>query len=94
MEVKMEKWEDVKKELFKDKRVAKEYKRLAPRYQLISDLIKVRIKKGLTQEELAKKIGTKQSAIARFESGSANPSLEFLEKMTSAMDSRLKIQVR
>ena len=90
----MEKWEDVKKELFKDKRVAKEYKRLAPRYQLISDLIKVRIKKGLTQEELAKKIGTKQSAIARFESGSANPSLEFLEKMTSAMDSRLKIQVR
>jgi len=90
----MEKWEDVKKELFKDKRVAREYKRLAPRYQLISDLIKVRVKKGLTQEELAKKIGTKQSAIARFESGSANPSLEFLEKMTSAMDSRLKIQVR
>lgn len=87
----MEKWEDVKKELLKDPRVAKEYKRLAPRYQIISDLIRIRLKKGLTQEALAKKIGTKQAAIARVESGNANPTLEFLEKMTSAMDAEVCI---
>jgi len=90
----MEKWEDVKKELLKDKRVAEEYKRLAPRYQLISDLIKARIRKGLTQEDLARKIGTKQSAIARIEAGNANPSIEFLEKITKAMGLKLEIQVK
>ena len=90
----MEKWEDVKKELLKNKGVAKEYTRLAPRYQLISDLIKLRIKKGLTQEKLAKQIGTKQSAIARAESGNGNPTLEFLEKMTSAMNAKICVHLK
>ncbi len=90
----MEEWKDVKKELLKDPQVAQEYEKLKPKYQLISELIRVRIKKGLSQKELANKIGTKQSAIARVESGNANPSIEFLEKMTKAMDSRLVIQIK
>lgn len=90
----MKSWRILKKELLKNKQVAKEYKRLEPRYQLISQLIEARIKKGLTQEELAKKVGTKQSAIARLESGSANPTISFLEKISRAVGSRLIIQVR
>lgn len=87
----MKKWDELEKELLKDKETRKEYERLAPRYRIISDLIGIRIKKGLTQEALAKKIGTKQTAIARFESGNANPTLDFLEKMTSAMNAKLCI---
>lgn len=90
----MEKWEDVKKELLKNKKVAQEYKKLEPRYQLISELIKARVKRGLTQKEIAEKMHTKQSSIARIESGEANPTIEFLEKMTKAMDSKLVIQVK
>lgn len=90
----MEEWKDVKRELLKNKKVAQEYKKLEPRYQLISELIKERIKKGLSQAELAKRIGTKQSAIARIESGNANPSIEFLDKMTKAMGLKLIIQVK
>ncbi|MCL5407183.1 MAG: helix-turn-helix transcriptional regulator [Patescibacteria group bacterium] len=90
----MEEWEDVKKELLKNEEVAQEYKKLELRYLLISELIKIRLKKGLSQKELAEKIGTKQSAIARVESGNANPSIEFLEKMTKAMDSRLMIHIK
>lgn len=90
----MKNWKTLKKELLKDKQVAQEYKRLKPHYQLISQLIEARIKKGLTQEELAKKIGTKQSAIARVESGNVNPTIAFLEKITQAIGSRLIIQVR
>lgn len=90
----MKSWRTLKKELLKNKQVAKEYKRLEPRYQLISQLIETRIKKGLTQEELAKKMGTKQSAIARVESGSVNPTIGFLEKLVAAIGSRLIIQVR
>lgn len=90
----MQNWKNFKKELLKDEQIAQEYKKLEPRYQLISELIKSRLKKGLSQEQLAERIGTKQSAIARIESGNANPSIEFLEKITKAMGSKLVIQVK
>lgn len=90
----MKTWKTLKKELLKNKEVAKEYESLKPRYQLISQLIESRRRKGLTQEQLAKKIGTKQSAIARLESGSSNPSMAFLEKIAKAFGSRLVIQVK
>lgn len=46
-----------------------EYDRLAPRYAVISEMIATRIKKGVTQKELAKRVGTTQSSIARLEGG-------------------------
>lgn len=47
-------------------------------------LAKNRRAAGLTQRELAKRMGTTQSAIARVESGAARPSLDFLERFTHA----------
>ena len=48
----------------------------------ISHLItEVRIEKGLTQEKLAKLMGTKQPSIARAERGSSRPSHLFLQKL-------------
>jgi len=90
----MKTWKNFKKELLQDRKIAREYKNLKPRYQLISQLIEARVKKGITQKELAKKIGTKQSAIARLESGMSNPSIAFLEKVTSALGSKLMIQIK
>lgn len=87
----MSKWEDLEKELLSDPAVKKEYDRLAPRYLAISKLVALRLKKGMTQKEVAEKLGTKQSAIARLESGKINPSLEFLQKMASVMGSKLSI---
>lgn len=90
----MNNWKNFKKELLEDKEVDKEYEKLEPRYQLVSSLIKMRIKKGLSQKELAHRVGTKQSAIARVESGNANFSIDFLEKLTKAMDAKFEIQVK
>lgn len=90
----MKSWKILRKELLSDPEVAKEYERLRPRYELISQLIGARIKKGLTQAQLAKKIGTKQSAIARVEGGNSNPSIAFLERLTQALGSKLIIQVQ
>ena len=90
----MEEWNKVKKELLRDKEAYREYKKLEPKYRLISQLIGARIKKGLTQRQLAEKVGTKQSAIARIESGNANPSYDFLEKITSALGSKLIVQIK
>lgn len=89
----MENWKTLRKELLTNKEFAKEYKALAPRYALISKLIEARIKKGLTQKQLAQKLGTKQSAIARIESGRANLSLRYVEKMTTAMNLKFTIQL-
>lgn len=90
----MKTWKVLREELLKDPEVRKEYERLGPRYELISQLIGARLKSGLTQAQLAKKIGTKQSAIARIEGGDSNPSIAFLEKLTQALGSKLIIQLR
>jgi predicted transcriptional regulator len=90
----MKNWKTFKTELLKDQEVAKEYKKLAPRYAIVSQLISARQKSRLTQKELANKIGTKQSAIARLEGGNTNPSIGFLEKIASAMGARITINLQ
>ena len=87
----MKNFNEFKKELLQNKETAREYERLKPRYRLISELISARIKKGMTQKELAEKMGTKQSAIARLESGNVNPSIGFLEKMATVMGYKLTV---
>lgn len=89
----MDEWQDFKKELLEDKKVLKEYKKLEPKYKLISQLIAARNKKRITQAQLAKKIGTKQSAIARLEAGNTNPTLSFLEKISFALNTKLSIEI-
>lgn len=70
----------------------KEYDRLEPEFAIIQAVIDARMKKGITQEKLAKKMGTTQSAIARLESGNANPSVSFLQKLALALNSKLEIK--
>ncbi|MEK7168893.1 MAG: helix-turn-helix transcriptional regulator [Patescibacteria group bacterium] len=89
----MDEWTKFKKELLKSKEVYKEYKKLEPKYRLISQLIAARKKENVTQKQLAKKIGTKQSAIARLENGNANPTLSFLEKISYALNTKLLIEL-
>ena len=84
----------IKKELFKtDKNLKKEYDALAPRYELISKAIDARLKKKMTQEEVAEKMGTTKSSISRFESGNYNPTIDFLTRLSYALGKRLKINM-
>lgn len=91
--ISMKKFQQLKEDLLKNSKTNKEYQKLTPRYKVISNFISARLKKGLTQKELAQKMGTKQSAIARLESGRVNPSLEFLENIASVMGYKLKVQL-
>lgn len=90
----MRSWKEVKKDLLQDAATRREYEKLAPRYAVISELIAARLKKGLTQKEVAAKLGTKQSAIARLEGGNVNPSLDLLEKIASVMGYKLRIRLQ
>lgn len=86
-------YKQLKRELLKDKKVKSAYEKLGPEFAVIEMIIKKRIERGLSQKELARKIGTKQSAISRLESGTYNPSLSFLQKVGEALGVKLKISL-
>lgn len=75
-------------------RIVKKNQDLAPRYEVVAQLKAARKEKDLTQEELAKKVGTKKSNISRFESGRYNPSLDFLIKVAGSLGKELQINVK
>ncbi len=67
------------------------YVELGPEFELARAMIEARTRAGLTQEQLARRMETTQSVIARLESGRARPSTKTLEKLARATGSRLKI---
>ena len=70
------------------------YDSLKAEFQFAEQLIEVRIKSGLSQEELAQKMGTSQSTIARLESGASMPSMRTLSKFAKATNCELRIQFK
>lgn len=89
----MKNYNSLKNKLLKDKEIKKAYEELGPEFELIQLIIKKRQKLGLTQAELANKIGTKQSAISRFERGTYNPTIAFLNKIANALGAKLRISL-
>jgi len=81
------------REALKDPKFRKAYNALEPKYALIHAMLDARIKRGMTQAEIAKRAGTTQSAIARFESGVGNPTLDFMQRVSAAIGARLQVRV-
>lgn len=81
-----------KKEALKRGGVRKTYIELQPELQIIRQLTLARAKKGFSQRKLAQKIGVTQSALARFETGNINPTLSFVQKITSGLGLRLLVK--
>lgn len=84
---------EFKKRALKDPEIKAEYDRLGPEYEIIEAIIRKRIEIGMTQKQMAEKMGTKQSALSRLESGNYNPSLAFLKKVASALGARVHISL-
>lgn len=85
---------EFKKEALMDPEIKAEYDRLGPEYEIIEAIIRKRIEKNMSQKQLAEKMGTKQSALSRLESGNYNPSLAFLKKVATALDAKLSISIK
>lgn len=90
----MSTYKDLRSRLLKNKNIKKEYERLRPEYEVLDKIISLRIKSNLTQEELANKLDTKQSAISRLERGMINPTMTFLNKLASVFGKKLVIEFR
>ena len=78
-------------EALKDPEWKKGYDALEVEFSIIEQMIRKRLEKGLSQKQLAEKVGTKQSAISRLEGGNSNPSIAFLEKVSKALGGKLQI---
>ena len=87
----MKTYASLRKELLKDPEIRAAYDALEPEFELAAAIIRKRLEKKMSQATLAKKMGTKQSAISRLESGEYNPSLTLLRKVAKALDSKLTV---
>ena len=63
---------------------------LQVKFSLADAVYNARTRKGWSQKELAKAIGTKQANISRIESGLANPTLEFLNRLSNVLDFKIE----
>lgn len=86
--------EELHKRWMKDPEFVKEWKKIEPEYQLARQLIGARLKKKMTQAQLAKKVGTGQAVISRLEGGSARPSLSLLQRVADALETEIKLVIR
>lgn len=71
----------------------KVYDALEEEFALAKAVIGARNRAGLTQAELARKMGTTQPVVARLEGGRTRPSMRTLERLAKATGSRLLIRL-
>ena len=69
---------DLHKKWMKEPKYRKAYETLEEEFVFASAVIDVRNRAGLTQEELARRMGTTQPVVARLESGRSRPSMRTL----------------
>ncbi len=83
--------------LFKDwlaeQKKSPEFRQAYEKYEVAQQVIRLRMERGLTQAQVAERVGTTQSSIARLESGSREPSLSFLRRVVKALDGRLEVRI-
>ena len=89
----MKKLESLKKKMLADPAVRKAYDELASEYAIAHEMIKARARAGLTQSDVAKRMGTTQSVIARMESGSKLPSMNSLVRYAKVTGSRTVVKL-
>lgn len=83
----------LKKRWLREPGFRKGYDALAEEFALASMLIEARVKAKLSQAEIAERMGTSQSTIARLESGTAKPSLSTLERFARATGTRVRVSL-
>ena len=87
----MTKVRDLHRKWMKKKDYRKAYEELAPEFALARAVIDARVTAGLTQEQLAQRMDTTQSAIACLESGRTRPSTQTLQRLATATGTHLRI---
>ncbi|GBQ21651.1 XRE family transcriptional regulator [Gluconacetobacter sacchari DSM 12717] len=83
----------LKSKLLTDPAVKAEYDRLGPIFSVVSEMVEARQTAGLTQAEIARRMGTTQSVVGRLESGRHMPSFDMVSRYAAALDRRIDIHL-
>jgi ribosome-binding protein aMBF1 (putative translation factor) len=86
-------FDKLKARLLANPKVRAEYDALAPEFEISAELVKARLRAGLSQAELAARMGTSQSTIARLESGQTLPSTKTLLRFAKATGSKFHVRL-
>ncbi len=88
--------DQLKAKMLSNKSVRNEYDRLADEFSIVEELVKARLSAGLSQAEVADRMGTKAPAISRIESPDAkhSPSLRTIQKYAAAVGCELEIRLK
>ncbi len=89
----MTKLADLKKKLSGNPEFREEYEKADAEFQLIEALVGARTRANLSQAEVARRVGTTQSAIARLEGGGVSPSIATLRRYAAATGAKLEINL-
>lgn len=81
------------RELLADAATRAEYEALADEYAIARELIAARARAGMTQVEVAERMGTTQSVVARLESGRRLPSMRTVERFAQAVGGHLVLRI-
>lgn len=85
-------FDEVLNKQMKDPGFRKEWEKSEPHFQLMSAIIKARIEKKLSQQQLAKKAKTTQAVISRIQNATVSPTLDLMQRIAEAMGKRLEIR--
>ncbi|MCX8086724.1 MAG: helix-turn-helix domain-containing protein [Rhodocyclaceae bacterium] len=83
----------LKREMLTDPATRAAYDAMTDEFAIARELIAARIRAGLSQSEVAQRMGTSQSVIARLESGKRPPSLRTVERYAQAVGGRVIVRI-
>ena len=86
-------FDDLKADLLRNPEVRAEYDALEQEFALANELISARARAGMSQADVAARMGTTQSTIARLESGRSLPSLRTLSRYAAAIGARAEVRL-
>lgn len=86
-------FDDLKRDLLKRDDVRAEYEALTEAFSLAEALIRARSEADLTQTQVADRMRTSQSYVAKLEGGQVSPSIKVLQRYAAATGTRLKISL-
>ena len=90
----MKNWKELKKELLENPELKRLYEESRPEFEIARAIIRARVEQKLTQKELAKKMHTTQSVISRVEQARTSPSISFLKRLATALNTTLQVQFK
>ena len=83
----------LKRELLADAGTRAEYEAMADEYAIARELIAARARAGMSQGEVAQRMGTTQSAVARLESGKRPPSMRTVQRFAQAVGGHVVLRI-